>query len=118
MKRALILVVIGSLFISLITPVFANEPKDKLSRGVANVLSAPLEILQNIDIEWKLSNNAATGIFAGLFKGLAWTCGRLMSGAWDILTFALPKPKDYNSIIQPEYVQRGVQSHFLNQEQK
>jgi len=115
MKKALILAVIGVLFLSFITPVFANEPKDKLSRGVANILSALVEIPQNIDIEWKQSKNAGIGILTGFFKGLGWACARFGSGAWDVLTFAFPKPDNYNSVIQPEYVQRGVQSHFMNQ---
>jgi putative exosortase-associated protein (TIGR04073 family) len=113
MRIFIVLVVIGSLFLSLALPAFANEPKDKLSRGVVNVLSAVLEVPQNIDIEWKLSKNAAIGMFTGLFKGLFWGASRGVSGLWDILTFPFPKPTDYNSVIQPEYVQRGVQTHFI-----
>jgi len=118
MRMFLVLLVIGSLFLSFITPVFANEPKDKLSRGAANILSAVLEVPQNIDIEWKQSKNAAVGIFTGLFKGLFWGAARCVSGLWDIATFAFPKPNDYNSVIQPEYVKRGVQTHFLSDEQR
>lgn len=113
MRIFIVLVVIVSLFLSFVLPAFANEPKDKLSRGVANVLSAVLEVPQNIDIEWKLSKNAAVGMFTGLFKGLFWGVSRCASGLWDIVTFPFPKPADYNSVIQPEYVQRGVQTHFI-----
>lgn len=113
-----VLAVIVALCFSFIAPVFANEPKDKLFRGTANVLSAALEVPQNIDIEWKQSKNAVVGIFAGLFKGLFWGLARGVSGLWDIVTFPFPKPADYNSIIQPEYVKRGIQTHFLSDEQK
>lgn len=112
------LAVAGVLFLSYISPVFANEPKDKLSRGASNVLSAIFEVPQNIDIEWKQSKNAGVGIFAGLFKGIFWGVSRCVSGLWDIVTFPIPNPEHYNSIIQPEYVQRGVQTHFLSDEQK
>jgi len=118
MRIYLVLLVIVSLFLSFVTPVFANEPKDKLSRGTANVLSALLEVPQNIDIEWKQSKNASVGIFTGFFKGSFWGAARCVSGLWDIVTFAFPKPADYNSIIQPEYVKRGVQTHFLSDEQE
>jgi putative exosortase-associated protein (TIGR04073 family) len=118
MRIFIVLVVIGSLFLSFLMPAFANEPKDKLSRGVANVLSAILEVPQNIDIEWKLSKNAGIGMFTGLFKGLFWGAARCGSGLWDIVTFPFPKPSDYNSVIQPEYVQRGVQTHFITDQPK
>ena len=115
MRIAFVLLLVTALFLSFTAPVFANEPKDKLSRGAANILSALVEIPQNIDIEWKQSKNAGVGIFTGFFKGLFWGCARLASGVWDVATFPFPKPTDYGSIIQPEYVQRGVQTHLLNQ---
>jgi putative exosortase-associated protein (TIGR04073 family) len=116
MRLFLVLVVIGSLFLSCIAPVFANEPKDKLARGVANVFSAVVEIPQNIDMEWKESKNAVTGIFAGFFKGLGWGAARCISGLWDIVSFPFPKPDGYNSLVQPEYIKRGVQTHFMGQQ--
>jgi putative exosortase-associated protein (TIGR04073 family) len=117
MKKLAVLVLILTLLLTFAAPVFANEPKDKLSRGAANVLSALVEVPQNIDIEWKKSNNAGIGIFTGFFKGLFWGFARGVSGLWDVLTFPFPKPTDYGSIIQPEYVKRGVQTHFLSDEQ-
>lgn len=118
MKKYLALVMITALLVSFAAPVFANEPKDKLFRGVTNVLSSLIEVPQNIDIEWKQSKNAATGLFAGLFKGVFWGVARAASGLWDIVTFPFPKPADYNSVIQPEYVKRGVQTHFISDEKK
>ncbi|MDD5594955.1 MAG: exosortase system-associated protein, TIGR04073 family [Candidatus Omnitrophica bacterium] len=118
MRIFVALVVIGSLVLSFMAPVFANEPKDKISRGVVNVLSSVLEVPQNIDIEWKQSKNAVIGVFAGTLKGLFWGVSRCVSGLWDLVSFPFPKPNNYNSVIQPEYVQRGVQTHFLTDVQK
>ena len=118
MKKFGVLAVTVALCFSFIAPVFANEPKDKISRGIVNVLTSVLEVPQNIDIEWKQSKNAAIGIFAGLFKGLFWGVSRCASGFWDLVTFPFPKPDNYNSVIQPEYVQRGIQTHFISDEQK
>lgn len=113
MRKILVTVMLVLLILSFLAPAFANEPKEKLTRGLANVLSAVIEIPQNIDIEWKLSKNAGVGIFTGFFKGMFWGVARCASGLWDIVTFPFPKPVDYNSVIQPEYVQRGVQTHFI-----
>lgn len=117
MKKFSLLVLIAVLMLSFAAPAFATDPKDKLFRGAANVFSSLLEVPQNIDIEWKKSNNAGVGIFTGLFKGFFWGVARLSSGVWDVVTFPFPKPSGYNSIIQPEYVQRGVQTHFLSDDQ-
>ncbi len=117
MKKFSVLALIAVLLLSFVASVSAAEPKDKISRGLVNMLSAVLEVPQNIDIEWKASHNAAIGIFTGVFKGLFWGVARWASGLWDIATFAFPKPADYNSVIQPEYVKRGVQTHFLSDEQ-
>ena len=51
MKKVLVLALLGVFLLSFMAPVFANEPKDKLSRGAANVFSALFEIPQNIDLE-------------------------------------------------------------------
>jgi putative exosortase-associated protein (TIGR04073 family) len=117
MKTISVLIVIAALVLSITSFVCANEPKDKVARGVANVFGSVLEVPQNIDIEWKQSNNAGIGIFTGLFKGMFWGVARGFSGLWDIVTFPFPSPHDYNSIIQPEYVKRGVQTHFLTDDQ-
>lgn len=117
MKKFSVLVLIAVLLLSFVAPAFATDPKDKLFRGTANVFSSLLEVPQNIDIEWKKSNNAGVGIVTGLFKGFFWGLARASSGLWDIVTFPFPKPSGYKSIIQPEYIQRGVQTHLLSDEQ-
>ena len=114
MRKFLVLVVLLVVCFGLLKPVFATEPGEKLARGVSNVLSAVLEVPQNIDIEWKASNNAGVGIVAGFFKGAFWGVSRAVSGLWDIVSFPFPKPVDYGSIIQPEYLTRGEQTHFLS----
>jgi len=113
MKRTAGILLCLVLVLSSSAPAFANDPKGKLTRGLANTLSAILEVPQNIDIEWKAGNNAAVGCFTGPFSGIFWGVSRLVSGAWDILTFPFPQPAGYESVIQPEYVQRDVQTHFI-----
>ncbi len=118
MRIAAIVVMVCVLVSGVCVGAFANEPKDKLSRGVANVFSSVLEIPQNIDTEWKESKNAVVGCLAGTFKGLFWGLARAASGLWDVATFAFPLPEEYGSIIQPEYVQRGQQTHLVTDKEK
>jgi putative exosortase-associated protein (TIGR04073 family) len=88
-----------------IAPVIAaDNPGEKLTRGTANVLSCVLEVPKQIDIEWKASNNMAIGILTGLFKGVAYGIGRLVSGVYDIVTFPVNIPKGYESLVKPDFV--------------
>ena len=105
MKKILSVSLILVLTFGFITPLFAAEnPGEKLSRGAANVISCPLEIAKQIDIEWKASDNAAIGIVTGLFIGLAFGVGRLCSGLYDVITFPANIPKEYEPLMKPDYV--------------
>ena len=54
--------------------------------------------------EWKASKNAAVGCFVGFFKGIVQGVIRTGSGLWDIVTFPLALPKDYEPLYRPDYV--------------
>jgi putative exosortase-associated protein (TIGR04073 family) len=105
MKKFFIVALVMLMFLSMVPLNYALTPSDKLTRGVANVpVGAILEIPKNIDREWATSKNAAIGIGVGIFKGLAMALGRLGSGLWDILTFPMSLPKDFEPIMKPAYV--------------
>ncbi|HAJ56992.1 MAG TPA: hypothetical protein DCL35_04405 [Candidatus Omnitrophica bacterium] len=104
MKKVLALAVVAVMVFSLSAPAFAKTPTDKLTRGVANVLTGVLEVPQTIGQEWQKSDNFAIGAFCGLFKGIVQAVIRTGSGAWDILTFPLALPKDYEPLYHPDYV--------------
>lgn len=103
MRKAAVLVLVFALLVSIAGPAFAKNPGDKLIRGAANVCGCFLEIPQSIGEEWKASNNAAIGMFAGFFKGTALTMGRLFSGSWDLLTFPIAIPADYEPVVKPDF---------------
>ena len=105
MKKTLMLVLAVVMLLSVAAISYADTPGDKLARGIANVpIGALLEVPKNIGIEWKNSKNAAVGTFCGLFKGIVMAAGRLGSGLWDILTFPISAPKDYEPIMKPRLV--------------
>ncbi len=90
----------------------AKDTGEKLTRGVANVLSGVLEVPKTIGEEWKASNNAFVGVVAGTFKGLAWWIARTGSGLWDVVTFPFPLPSNYDPLFKPDYVWRDTTSDF------
>lgn len=105
MRKVFVILMVSILTFSFIAPIFAADNiSEKLGRGVTNVLTGVLEIPKQIDVEWKASNNAAIGIFTGLFKGVAYGIGRIVSGAYDIVTFPANIPKEYDSLVKPEFI--------------
>ena len=113
MKRFVVVLVAVAMCLGFISAVYAGNPGDKLARGITNSLSGLLEIPLTIGEEWKASNNAGIGIFVGLFKGFFWAIGRTCSGLYDILTFPIPLPKDYDSLMKPDYVWRTEPTHLI-----
>lgn len=104
MKKAIPILLIAVLILSFSSAVYAKTPSDKLSRGVANVFSGFLEVPRTMGEEWKISKNAAVGLFAGFFKGIVLGVVRTGSGLWDVLTFPIAVPKDYEPLYKPDYV--------------
>ncbi|MFH1655789.1 MAG: exosortase system-associated protein, TIGR04073 family [Candidatus Omnitrophota bacterium] len=105
MKKILFVSLIFVLTFGFITPLFAaDNAAQKLARGAGNVLTSIFEIPKQIDTEWKASNNAAIGISAGLVKGALYTIGRIVSGTYDILTFPIDSPKNYEPLMKPDFV--------------
>jgi|GEM_PF-575565 len=106
MRKILAVLLVAVMLLSFTCLAYAKEkgPGDKLVRGVANILSCWVEVPQTIDEEWKVSKNMGVGIVAGFFKGLAFAAGRLISGAWDVLTFPAAAPRNYEPLFKPDYV--------------
>jgi len=103
MRGILVVLLFAALLLNFTSLAYAKTPGDKLVRGVSNVLGGWVEIPQTIDEEWRVSKNMGVGLFAGLFKGVALTAGRMLSGAWDILTFPAAIPRNYEPLYKPDY---------------
>ena len=77
---------------------------DKLSRGVLNVISSPVEIARTIDVERKDKGNGY-GWTVGLIKGFGRTFLRLGLGAVEVLTFPFNFPDEHKApLMSPEFV--------------
>ncbi len=105
MKKIIFPILLLSLFISS-APGVASEQQsygDKVGKkalnSFSNLTTAIIEIPKNI-INTTNNSNIAYGITGGLFKGTVHTIGRILVGAVDLITVALPtKP-----IANPAFV--------------
>lgn len=77
-------------------------PLTKLGRGVTNVVFSFIECGTNI--QESVDEKGLPAFFEGAFKGLFYTAGRILSGAYDAVTFLIPIPESYGPVMKPEYV--------------
>ncbi len=121
MKRFTAIFIIICFVLSAALPVHADGPVKKLGRGVANVVTSPLEVPKGMgDV------NETDGIFAGatwgVFKGAVDCVKRAVVGVYEIATFPVPVPKDYEPILDdPEFFldkkQRNVSDYIRDKSQ-
>lgn len=81
---------------------FQHDRMGKLGRGWVNVFASPLETpmaLKGVDKD----PGVLTGLISRLCQGTFMTCVRILTGAYEILTFPSPYPGDYAPLIQPEF---------------
>ncbi len=105
-KKLVFLIV---LMVFLTPSVFANIEvgdyswSDKLSRGVLNVISSPVEIARSIHVTTN-TNGPGYGWTVGLVKGVGLTVVRIGAGLVEIVTFPFDFPdKNKAPILEPEY---------------
>ena len=103
MKNLVVGLFIVGLVFTFALPVHANGPMKKLSRGVANVVTSPFELPKGMG-----DTKAEKGIFAGLTWGIVQgtvnIVKRAVVGVYEIATFPIPLPKDYEPILEdPEF---------------
>ncbi len=86
----------------------AQNPTDKLGRGIINIVTSPVEIAKQVDLGWKQSTkkskNVSSGVLSGIVKGLAYTVGRMGSGIWDVVSFPFKTPGNYEPLMKPDFV--------------
>jgi len=108
MKRFIALISVIML-LSVTVPSYGDTMLRKLGRGSANVLTCPYEVFYRIQ-----ETNNEEGPFAavtwGLINGIMRTCVRGVVGVYEIATFPIPFPPDYEPIItDPEFfLQEGA----------
>ncbi|HNV86772.1 MAG TPA: exosortase system-associated protein, TIGR04073 family [Candidatus Omnitrophota bacterium] len=76
---------------------------DKFLRGLANILTSPLEVPINVQ-NMTEEQGVLVGWTGGMAKGIGMTALRIIVGAYEVITFPIPIPADYKPVIEPEYV--------------
>lgn len=100
MKKIIAILVITLLISSV---AFADGPVKKLGRGLANIVTCPLEILKGISDANTESGPIAAGTF-GVLQGIFNTGLRAVIGVYEVVTFPIPIPRDYSPILtNPEF---------------
>ena len=75
----------------------------KLGRGVVNVLTGWIEVPRNIAKEWRRTD-PFTGTVIGLFRGFGWAVARTFAGFYEVISVPFPVPRNYEPVMQPEYI--------------
>ena len=75
----------------------------KLGRGISNLAFGWLEIPKGIeDVGEK--NNFVAALTWGPIYGVGKAVVRTVAGAYEVVTFPVPLPKDFEPLVQPEFM--------------
>jgi len=101
-KYFIFLLVLVMIFYSI--NAYADTPIKKLGRGFCNIVTCPMEFPKGIQDVYDEG-----GIFAaltwGILKGVFNTGVRAVVGVYEVVTFPIPFPKDYEPILtDPEFI--------------
>ncbi len=75
----------------------------KLGRGLSNVVFGWLEFLKGIQDVGE-ENNFIAAITWGPLYGLGKTVVRTVAGAYEVATFPIPVPKNFEPLVRPEFM--------------
>ena len=74
----------------------------KLQRAFLNVALAPIEISYELK-KARLQETAIPNWFIGTLRGGFAMVGRMIIGIYELVTFPIPIPKNYEPVIYPEF---------------
>lgn len=80
---------------------YADNPMDKLSRGLINLVTSPGEYLVHTFKQHE-KHFPARAFVQTAFYGTYYMLVRVAAGIYEIATFPIPLPGNYKSVIQPE----------------
>jgi len=85
-----------------------KRSQDKLKRGAINIGTFPLEIVKQtkstMDEGGKSIPKRVFLIVPGIIKGVGYSAVRLVSGAWDVVTFNNLFYEENEPLLKPTYV--------------
>ena len=103
----------GSVIVFLIlwsaSPALGEEPSvperiaTKFTRGAANIATGWMEMPKQVYLVGR-REGWVTGALRGPIDGLGMFIARTIAGAYEVLTFPLPLPPQYQPMLLPEYI--------------
>lgn len=108
-RKIILLTAIVVFMASIISPVsFAEpgrgDPLRKLGRGLSNCVTFPIEIPNQIS-KTNNTDGAMAAFTYGVVKGITMTMFRAVVGVYEVATFPIPFPKNYEPILtDPEFM--------------
>ncbi len=82
---------------------YCDDALRKLGRGLANCVTFPLEIIEQVK-RTNLSDGPNAAFTVGILKGLGMMVVRAGVGVYEVATFPVPLPKHYEPILKdPEF---------------
>ena len=102
-RRSARVLLASALFLLIAQNAFCDDPLKKLGRGMANVITSPIEIPNQVQRAANL-DGAWAGFTIGPVKGVFMTAVRAVVGVYEIATFFVPVPRNYGPILKdPEF---------------
>ncbi len=100
--KSVIICVVTLMVLSMASASYAQNMGEKLNRGLTNIFTGWFEVPKNMSAAVS-KRDFASAFFIGLPKGCWMTIVRTGAGVYDTLTFLVPVPKDYKSLLEPEF---------------
>ena len=75
----------------------------KLGRGVANIVTCPIELPRTIE-NVALKDGYVAGATVGILQGVWRTVLRGVAGVFEVVTFPAEIPEGFTPLIKPEFV--------------
>jgi putative exosortase-associated protein (TIGR04073 family) len=107
-KIAICACIILAFVLSAVTAGHCQDPARKLGRGIANIITCPVEIPNNIVNRWSCDKAVFESICVGVPMGIIRMAIRCAVGAYETVTFPFPLPCGYCPVMQPEFVWDGT----------
>jgi putative exosortase-associated protein (TIGR04073 family) len=82
---------------------YASGATRKFGRGVANIATAPLELIRTPTLVGQRDGGIAS-LTIGMVQGVGAVAVRELAGAIEVATFFIPIPRDFKPILLPEFV--------------
>ncbi len=79
-------------------------PARKLQRGFLNIALSGIEFSNQLAEEKKRRENLIPQWITGSVKGVSCAGARILTGAYEMITFPLPLPRRYAPLLNPEFL--------------